>query len=152
MVLFIIIGASILAGFFGRAGIPGYVAALVVEAGLSKWVVFGIVCIVFVFLGCFIDPVSIIVMTAATVVPLMRALGFDLVWFGVVYVVLAQTGMITPPMGLNLFVVQGISRDQLSEVIIGVLPFFLIMCVILVLLALFPSLVLWLPNLLNPVA
>lgn len=147
MVLFIIIGASILGGFFGRAGIPRFVAELVSNAGLSKWIVFAIVCVIFVFLGCFIDPVSIIVMTAATVIPLMDALGFDLIWFGVIYVVLAETGMITPPMGLNLFVIQGISGDELADVIRGSLPFFVIMCLMLVILSVFPSLVLWFPHL-----
>lgn len=148
MVFFIIVGASILASFFSRAGIPMAVSQLIVSAGVSKWVVLISIYGIYILLGCFIDPLSIIVMTAATVLPIVEGLGFNLVWFGVVYVVTAETGMITPPMGLNLFVIQGISREDLAKVVIGSMPFFLIMLLCLALFTIFPSLVLWFPGLL----
>jgi len=148
MVLFIVTGASIMASFFSRAGIPMAVSQLIAGAGVSRWIVLIAIYAIYVFLGCFIDPLSIIVMTAATVLPIIEQLGFDPIWFGVVYVVTAETGMITPPMGLNLFVIQGISREDLAKVITGSMPFFLIMLVGLALFTALPSLVLWLPNLL----
>jgi len=107
-----------------------------------------LVVIIYLILGCFIDPVSIILLTAATVIPIMKGLGFDLVWFGVMYVITAEIGMLTPPMGLNLFVIQGISGDTLQRVVKGSMPFFIIMTASIVLFCVFPKLVLWFPDLL----
>lgn len=147
MVLFIVVGSSIMGSFLSRAGIPQAVSAMIVGSGVSRWVVFAWVCVIYLFLGCFIDPVSMLLLTAATVIPLIDQAGFDLIWFGVVYVILAEIGMVTPPMGLNLFVIQGISKESLSKVVIGSVPFFTLMTVFIALLTAFPSLVLWLPNL-----
>jgi len=148
MVLFIVVGSSIMASFFSRAGIPQAVTGMIIGAGVSKWAVLAYVCIIYLFLGCFIDPVSMLLLTAATVIPLIKQLGFDLIWFGVIYVVLAEIGMITPPMGLNLFVIQGISREDLGKVVIGSIPFFFLMLFEIALLTFYPTLVLWFPNLL----
>ena len=147
MVLFIVIGASILASIFARAGIPELVFDWAVASGFSKWVLLLLIYFLYVFLGCFIDPLSIIVLTASTVIPIVVGLGFDVIWFGVVYVVLAETGMITPPMGINLFVIQGISREEISRVIVGSFPFFLLMLVGLAVLTAFPAVALLLPEL-----
>ncbi|MBU2535194.1 MAG: TRAP transporter large permease [Chloroflexi bacterium] len=148
MVLFIVVGSSIMASFFSRAGIPQAVTGMIIGAGVSKWAVLTYICLIYLFLGCFIDPVSMLLLTAATVIPLIKQMGFDLIWFGVIYVVLAEIGMITPPMGLNLFVIQGISREDLGKVVIGSIPFFFLMLIAIALLTLFPSLILWFPNLL----
>ncbi|HER23994.1 MAG TPA: TRAP transporter large permease subunit [Candidatus Atribacteria bacterium] len=146
MILFIVVGSSILASFFSRTGIPTAVAELVINSGVSKLAVILSICIVYVFLGCFIDPTSIIVMTASTVLPIVKELGFDMVWFGVIYVLTAEIGMITPPMGLNLFVVQGISKENIVKVIQGSIPFLFLMIIFLGICIWFPSLILWLPN------
>jgi C4-dicarboxylate transporter, DctM subunit len=146
MVLLIIVGSSILAGFFARAGIPEAVTSMVVGSGVDRWMVFVAIVIIYLILGCFIDPVSIILLTAATVIPLVKGLGFDLVWFGVMYVITAEIGMLTPPMGLNLFVIQGISKEKLEEVILGSWPFFVIMIASISIFCVFPDLVLALPN------
>ncbi len=147
MVLFIVVGASIMSSFFSRAGIPYAVSKIIVESGVSNWVILLSIYVIYIFLGCFIDPVSILLLTAATVLPIVAQMGFNLIWFGVIYVVLAEIGMITPPMGLNLFVIQGISREDLWKVVIGSVPFFFIMLLGITLFTLVPSLVLWLPNL-----
>jgi len=148
MVLFIIVGASIMASFLSRAGIPTAVSQMIVESGVSNLVILLAIYAIYTFLGCFIDPVSILLLTAATVLPIVEQMGFDLIWFGVMYVVLAEIGMITPPMGLNLFVIQGISREDLWKVVIGSVPFFFIMLVGIALFTAFPSIILWLPTLL----
>ena len=147
MVLLIVVGASILASIFARAGIPELVFEWAVASGFSKWVLLLFIYFLYVFLGCFIDPLSILVLTASTVIPIVVGFGFDIIWFGVVYVVLAETGMITPPMGINLFVIQGISREEISRVIVGSFPFFLLMLVGLAVLTAFPSVALVLPEL-----
>lgn len=148
MVLFIIVGASIMSSFLSRAGIPTAVAQMVVGSDVSNLVVLLSIYAIYIFLGCFIDPVSILLLTAATVIPIVDQMGFNLIWFGVIYVVLAEIGMITPPMGLNLFVIQGISREDLWKVVIGSMPFFFIMVVCLAIFTVFPSIVIWLPTLL----
>jgi C4-dicarboxylate transporter, DctM subunit len=148
MVLFIIVGSSILSAFFSRAGIPQAVSGMIVESGVSPWIVFVWIAIIYLILGCFIDPVSIILLTAATVIPIIKGLGFDLIWFGVIYVIIAEVGMLTPPMGLNLFVIQGISGERLSRVVTGSIPFFMIMIASIALFSVKPNLILWFPNLL----
>jgi len=148
MVLFIIVGASIMSSFLSRAGIPTAVAQMVVSSDVSNLVVLLSIYAIYIFLGCFIDPVSILLLTAATVIPIVEQMGFNLIWFGVIYVVLAEIGMITPPMGLNLFVIQGISREDLWKVVIGSMPFFFIMVVCLAIFTVFPAIVIWLPTLL----
>ena len=148
MVLFIIVGASIMSSFLSRAGIPTAVAQMVVGSDVSNLVVLLSIYAIYIFLGCFIDPVSILLLTAATVIPIVEQMGFNLIWFGVIYVVLAEIGMITPPMGLNLFVIQGISREDLWKVVIGSMPFFFIMVVCLAIFTVFPAIVIWLPTLL----
>jgi len=147
MVLFIVVGSVIMASFFSRAGIPHAVSQMIVESDISKWGVLFSIYAIYIFLGCFIDPASILLLTASTVLPIISGLGFDLIWFGVVYVVTAEIGMITPPMGLNLFVIQGLSREDLWKVVIGSIPFFFLMLVCLALLTYFPNIILWLPNL-----
>jgi len=147
MCLFIVVGASILSSFFSRAGIPAAVAKLVLHSGFSPIMIMMLLYLLYIFLGCFIDGLSMMVLTIPTVLPIVIALGYDPLWFGVVLVVLAEIGMLTPPMGLNLFVIYGISREKLGEVILGSVPFFLIMLVCLALLTAVPNLVLWLPSL-----
>lgn len=104
--------------------------------------------VLYLFLGCFIDGLSALVMTASAVLPVIEALGFDMIWFGVVFVVLVEVGLLTPPMGINLFVIHGISKEPLSTVVEGSWPFFVLMIIAIGLFTIFPDLVLWLPNLL----
>ena len=141
MVLFIVVGSSILAAFFSRAGIPQAVSDFVIGAGTSKWMVLLYVIIMYLILGCFVDPVSMLLLTAPTVIPLVKEAGFDLIWFGIIYVVTSEIGMITPPMGLNLFIIQGISKEKLSKVIIGAIPFFIAMVIFIFLACVFPGLI-----------
>jgi C4-dicarboxylate transporter DctM subunit len=80
----------------------------------------------------------------------LKALGYDLVWFGVLYVVLAETGMITPPVGLNLFTIQGIAKAPMDEVVRGIIPYFCLLMLMIVIMIVFPEVVLWLPNRMGP--
>jgi len=145
MALFLLVGASILAGFLARAGVPTTLAEYAVGSGASAVMILLLIYLVALFLGCFIDGLCIIVLTVPTAVPILTALGYDPVWFGVVLVVLCEIGMLTPPMGINLFVIQGISGRKLSEVLTGSIPFFCIQLFGLALFTIFPFLILWLP-------
>jgi len=147
MVLFVYVGAMILASFFGVMGVPRAVASVVADSDLGPYAVLLAIFVLYIVLGCFLDGISMMVLTVPTVVPIVEALGVDRIWFGVILVVLTEIGMITPPMGLNLYVIQGISQKPLSEVVYGAAPFFLLMLAFLGLLTCFPSLVLWLPSL-----
>jgi tripartite ATP-independent transporter DctM subunit len=111
---------------------------------LSPYVVLTIVLIFYIVLGMFLEPVSMTFITLPTIFPLMAAAGFDLIWFGVVYTITMEIAVLTPPVGLNLYVIQGISRGQVSigQVITGCLPFI----AALVVLILFPETALWLPE------
>jgi TRAP-type C4-dicarboxylate transport system permease large subunit len=104
----------------------------------------------YVVLGCFMETLSLMITTIPIVAPVMQALGFDMVWFGIVIIVLVEAALITPPVGLNLFVVQNVRpHGPMRDVIIGTAPFVLALFVLLLLLALFPSIALWLPELVN---
>src|SRR5712692_1826636 len=147
MVLFIIVGAQILSYALVRTGTSRGLAAWVVGLGLSKWVLFAIITLLYIFLGCIIDGVSMMVLTLPIVYPIVVAAGFDAIWFGIALVILIELGAITPPVGLNMFVIQGLSGGRpMSEIVWGSLPFGVLMLVLLVILGVFPGLALWLPN------
>jgi TRAP-type C4-dicarboxylate transport system permease large subunit len=108
---------------------------------------------IYLLLGCFMDSFSIIVTTIPILVPILKALNVDLVWFGIIIVMLNEAGLITPPYGLNLFVIQGIRKRinprgevPIADVYLGTLPFLVAMAIGLALIFAFPSLSLWLPN------
>jgi C4-dicarboxylate transporter, DctM subunit len=107
-----------------------------------------IVLVVCILLGMFLEPVSMTFITLPTIFPLMAAAGFDLIWFGVVHTVTMEIAVLTPPVGLNLYVIQGISRGKVSigQVIRGCLPFIAALVVLIFLLGAFPQLALWLPE------
>ena len=101
----------------------------------------------YMVMGCFIDSISMILITIPVFYPVILGLGIDPIWFGVALVVMLELGQITPPMGINLFVIQGISGGRpLSEVLRGTWPYFIIMLVFVTILTAFPKLALWLPS------
>ena len=147
MVLFIVMAASLLSSFLGIMSVPAAFSNLILGSGLPVVIILFLIYLLYIFLGCFIDGLSAMVLTLPAVLPVVMALGFDTIWFGVVLTVLIEVGMLTPPMGINLFVIQGISGRDLTEVIAGSVPFFLLMLLGIVLFTAFPSLILLLPSL-----
>jgi len=147
MVLFIIVGAQILSYALVRTGASRALTASVVGLGLSRWLLFAIIVLLYVFLGCIIDGVSMMVLTLPILYPIVIAAGFDPIWFGIVLVIMIELGGITPPVGLNMFVIQGLSGGRpMSEVVWGSLPFGVMMLLVLVLISIAPGLVTWLPT------
>ena len=106
-------------------------------------------CLLFIVLGMFLEVVSIMYITMPIVYPLMTSLGFDGIWFGVFVTLLMEMALITPPVGLNTFVIQGISKEPMLKVIKGVLPFMALLAIGLVILFIFPDLATWLPSQMN---
>jgi C4-dicarboxylate transporter, DctM subunit len=145
MILIVYLGAMVLASFFGSMDIPGQIGQAINRMNIGPVTILLIICVLYLILGCFLDGISMIVLTVPTLMPVIHAAGFDKIWFGIFVVVLCEIGMITPPMGLNLFVVKGISRDSLREVTLGSLPFFGVMILFLLLITTLPDIVLWLP-------
>ncbi|MCP1335494.1 TRAP transporter large permease [Futiania mangrovi] len=146
MVVFIIVGAQILATALTYSGASRAISEWVLALGLSKWMFFAMLVLLYVGLGFFVDGLSMIYMTLPVLLPLVRTFGFDLVWFGVVLTILIELGQITPPVGLNLFTIHGISGgSRFSEVVRGAAPYVALMLAMILLLVLFPGLALWLP-------
>lgn len=146
MIFFIIIGAALFNFFIETTGLPQQLIATVEQSGLSPFATLILIVAFYLVLGCFMDSMSIIMLTIPFVFPLISKLGYDPIWFGILVVTVAELGLITPPIGMNLFIVQGVSKDLTSATVIrGILPFVLADCVRLALLILIPSLALALP-------
>ena len=147
MVLFIIVGAQILSNALSYAGVSRGISEWVVGMELSWWFLLLALVILYLILGCFVDGVSMIYITLPVLYPVVVQTGFDPIWFGVVLTILIELGQITPPVGLNLFTIHGISGGApFSEVVKGSFPFVFVMLATILLLALFPQLALWLPS------
>ena len=120
---------------------------LVTDANLPAWVVMAIIVVIYLILGCFIESIAMILMTLSVVFPIVTALGYDPIWFGIILVLLVEMGLITPPVGLVLFVLKGMSPTvSLRDISLGVLPFFVMMVLFIILLHVFPEIVLYLPR------
>jgi C4-dicarboxylate transporter DctM subunit len=145
MILFIVIGAQIMSFALVSAGIPRGVVAVISGLSASHWVVFTFIVAMYLVLGCLVDALSLMLLTLPVIFPIIQAQGFDPIWFGVVLVLLLETGLITPPVGINLFVIQGMSGEPLGRVSVGALPYVVLMLLCILLLAFFPGLALWLP-------
>jgi tripartite ATP-independent transporter DctM subunit len=145
----LLLSAGVLFGFvLTYYRVPQQFTELFLSFDLSPYVVLTIVLIFYIVLGMFLEPVSMTFITLPTIFPLMAAAGFDLIWFGVVYTITMEIAVLTPPVGLNLYVIQGIGRGQVSigDVIMGCLPFIGALVLLIVLLILMPEIALWLPE------
>jgi len=149
-VMIIFVGASLIAFIMANVGIPNQVAHWVTDATLSPYLALALIYAIYLVLGCFFDPMSIMVLTLPILYPTVIALGFDGVWFGIVLVILIEAGMITPPVGLNLYVIQSIApKYRFESIVSGVMPFFLIQLVAIGILTVLPAIVTWLPSTMN---
>jgi len=147
MIMLIAAAAFYLNFVLGLMGVPQALADFVGKLGASKGQMILILTVFYLILGCFLDALAMIIGTIPIVFPLIVALGIDPVWFGIFLVVMAELALITPPVGMNLYVVQGIRKEGLiTDVIVGTLPFLFMMLLLVLLLWLFPDLALWLPR------
>jgi len=147
MVMLILMMAAFLNFVMGGIGLTAKVSSFVSDLQLSKYQLLVAVVIFYIILGCFMETLSIMVTTLPVIVPIMVRAGFDPVWFGIMVIILIEMALITPPVGVNLYVIQGVRNEgELSDVIIGSIPFVAMMLVLIVLLAIFPSLALFLPS------
>lgn len=145
----VMLGALVLAQSLTVLGLPQQVMSGIGSMGVSKYWVLVLVCIVYFILGCFFDGISLLLMTLPVVYPLMMGAGFDPVWTGVIVTILIEVGMLTPPVGMNLYVLSAITRNEVSlgQAASAAVPYWIMMLLGLVILTLFPAIVLVLPNL-----
>jgi len=147
MIFLILIGANIFGYFLAVSQIPEWVIGRTTSLGMNRYLVLGVVCLVYMVLGCLMEGLAIMVITLPVIYPMMMNLGFDPIWFGVVITLFMEMSLITPPVGMNVFLISGVARDVPMAVIFrGILPFFLAMVVCLVLLILAPQIALFLPG------
>ena len=150
MIMLIIIGASFLNFTLSSAGLGRELTAFLEGLGLSPLGFIMVVVLIYIVLGFFIETLSLMVVTIPIIVPMVLAQGYDVIWFGILMIVLIEMALITPPVGLNLYVVQGARKSgSLNEVMLGALPYCVTMLAMAFALIAFPQIALWLPSALN---
>lgn len=145
----IIAAAGFLSVVMGFLGMPRAISAFVEGLNLSPLMLIALLIVVYMILGSFLEGMSIIVMTIPIVLPLVEGAGYDRIWFGIFLILMAELAQISPPVGMNLFVLQGLTQHRLGEIVRAAFPFFLIMLAFVMLLAIFPQIVNFLPNLIS---
>lgn len=146
MIAFILAGAAYLSVAMGFTGIPAKLAAWIGTLGLSPYMLLFALTIFFVVLGCFLDGISVVVLTTSVILPMVEAAGIDRIWFGIYIVLVVEMAQITPPVGFNLFVLQGLTGRDIFFVAKAAVPFFCLLLLAVVLITLFPDIVTLLPS------
>jgi tripartite ATP-independent transporter DctM subunit len=150
MVMTIVAGAIIFGRFLALTRVPSELAAWMAALPLPGWAIIGLIILFYFVGGCFLDALALDILTIPIFYPVVQALGYDLIWFGVMIVVVTQMGVITPPVGVNVYVVSGMARDvPIEQVFRGSLPFLWALVFAALLLTVFPQIALWLPGLLR---
>ena len=146
MMALILAGAAFLTLAMGFIGLPRHLAEFIGALHLSPFALMLLLIMFFILLGCFLDGISMVVLTIAVLLPTVEAAGFDLVWFGIFIVLVVEMAQITPPVGFNLFVLQGMTRREVTWIARTALPLFALMIVAVILTYFVPDVVLWLPR------
>ena len=149
MIGLIIAGAAFLTVAIAFTGLPRLLAAWVIGLGLSKEMLIAALTVIYLIMGCFVDGISIVVLTASVFLPTIRGAGIDMVWFGVFLVLVSEMACVTPPVGFNLFVIQSLSGRSIGWTARAALPFFILMVVMVAILTIWPALATWLPALVS---
>ncbi|MBK6926450.1 MAG: TRAP transporter large permease subunit [Comamonadaceae bacterium] len=146
MIALILAGAAFLTLSMGYIGLPRHLAEWIATLGLSQAQLIVALSVFFIILGCFLDGISMVVLTMGVLMPTVQAAGIDPIWFGIFIVLVVEMAQITPPVGFNLFVLQGMTGRQLTWIARVTMPMFFLMCVAVALIYLFPGIVTWLPQ------
>ena len=146
MIALILAGAAFLTLSMGYLGLPRHLAEWISSLGLSPLLLIIALMIFFIILGCFLDGISIVVLTMGVLLPTVEAAGFDLIWFGIFVVLVVEMAQVTPPVGFNLFVLQGMTKKEITYLAKHAFPMFLLMVAAVLLLYFFPGFITWLPE------
>jgi tripartite ATP-independent transporter DctM subunit len=146
-VFLILIGAFVFGPFLALSGLPESLAQGLIALELPRYLILFALILIYMMLGMFLEGFSILVLTLAIVIPIVDALGFDLIWFGVIMVIVLEMGLIDPPVGINVFIVKGLVPDvPMSEIFAGIVPFWFAMMVCIAILIAFPEIATFIPN------
>ncbi len=146
MIALILMGASFLSLAMGFTGIPRALASMIDSWGLTPVALIAVLTVFYLILGMFMDGLSSVVLTMAIVEPMIRQAGIDIIWFGIFIVVVVETAQVTPPIGFNLFVLQGMTKHEMSYIAKTAIPMVLLMLLMVVILVIWPELATWLPS------
>ena len=146
MIAFILAGSTFLSLAMGFTGLPRNLAMWIQNMDLSPYVLIFVLMIFYIILGMFLDGISAVVLTMAIIEPMIRQAGFDMIWFGIFLVIVVEMAQITPPVGFNLFVLQGMANKDIGYIARSAFPLFLLMVLAVILVVIFPEIALWLPE------
>ena len=146
MIAFILAGSTFLSLAMGFTGLPRNLAMWIQDMNLSPYVLIFVLMIFYIILGMFLDGISAVVLTMAIIEPMIRQAGFDMIWFGIFLVIVVEMAQITPPVGFNLFVLQGMANKDMGYIGKSAFPLFLLMVLAVILVEIFPEIALWLPE------
>ena len=146
MIALILAGAAFLTLAMGYIGLPRHLAEFIGSLGLSPFMLIVALAVFYIVLGCFLDGISMVVLTMGVILPTVQAAGLDLVWFGIFIVIVVEMAQITPPVGFNLFVLQGMTGRDITYIARVTMPFFFLMCAMVLLLWFFPQIATWMPG------
>ena len=146
MIAFILAGSTFLSLAMGFTGLPRNLALWIQNMDLSPYVLIFVLMIFYIILGMFLDGISAVVLTMAIIEPMIRQAGFDMIWFGIFLVIVVEMAQITPPVGFNLFVLQGMADKDMGYIARSAFPLFLLMVLAVILVVVFPEIALWMPE------
>ena len=146
MIAFILAGSTFLSLAMGFTGLPRNLAVWIQSMDLSPYVLIFVLMIFYIILGMFLDGISAVVLTMAIIEPMIRQAGFDMIWFGIFLVIVVEMAQITPPVGFNLFVLQGMANKDMGYIAKSAFPLFLLMVLAVILVVIFPEIALWMPE------
>ncbi len=146
MIAFILAGSTFLSLAMGFTGLPRNLALWIENMDLSPYVLIFVLMIFYIILGMFLDGISAVVLTMAIIEPMIRQAGFDMIWFGIFLVIVVEMAQITPPVGFNLFVLQGMAQKDMGYIARSAFPLFLLMVLAVILVVIFPEIALWMPE------
>jgi tripartite ATP-independent transporter DctM subunit len=146
MIFLVVVGAFIFMKFLGISKLPFALVQIIEQLQVSKYVIFAGIILLYVLLGMFLEIYSAVTFTIPIIYPVIVALGFDPIWFGVIIVLIIEMGLVTPPVGINVFILSGMTGIPLETIFRGIVPFFIAMIVCVFLLVIFPEIALFLPR------
>ena len=146
MIAFILAGSTFLSLAMGFTGLPRNLAIWIQNMDLSPYVLIFVLMIFYIILGMFLDGISAVVLTMAIIEPMIRQAGFDMIWFGIFLVIVVEMAQITPPVGFNLFVLQGMANKDMGYIAKSAFPLFMLMVLAVILVVFFPEIALWMPE------
>ncbi len=146
MIAFILAGSTFLSLAMGFTGLPRNLAIWIQDMNLSPYVLIFVLMIFYIILGMFLDGISAVVLTMAIIEPMIRQAGFDMIWFGIFLVIVVEMAQITPPVGFNLFVLQGMANKDMAYIAKSAFPLFILMILAVILVVVFPEIALWMPE------